>query len=196
MLFRNRFHAPISRGEVTRTVRAWSRPQARVGGRYAVGGTLIEVTAIGQRQLAELTEEDAKHCGVTSTAALVAEMGRTSRGQTPEHVWVIDFRAVGPVPAREPVGVSAEAVGIARKKLEAMDARAPTPWTGMFLALIGARPAVAARYLAEDVGMERLAFKADVRRLKALGLTNSLEVGYELTELGRAVMEAMERAAR
>jgi hypothetical protein len=35
-------------------------------------------------------------------------------------------------------------------------------------------------------GRERLEFKRDVRKLKELGLTLSLEVGYELSPRGRA----------
>ena len=42
------------------------------------------------------------------------------------------------------------------------------------LRLIADRPGVRAGDLAEQLGRERLAFKADVRKLKALGLTESL----------------------
>ena len=37
-------------------------------------------------------------------------------------------------------------------------------------------------------GRERLPFKADVRKLKELGLTESLEVGYRLSPRGRALL--------
>jgi hypothetical protein len=189
MLFRGRFHVPIARGEVTRTVRTWSRPQARIGGHYNVGGTLIEVTAIEQRPLEGLSDEDARRCGLDSLDALFGELRRAARDPLPPSAWVIHFRAIGPRPPRPSPAVSPESISAAIAKLEAMDSRAPSPWTARFLALIGKRPGTAARYLAEDVGLERLAFKADVRKLKALGLTNSLEVGYELTDLGRAVVE-------
>jgi hypothetical protein len=36
------------------------------------------------------------------------------------------------------------------------------------------------------MGRERLAFKTDVRKLKALGLTESLPVGYRLSPRGEA----------
>ena len=39
--------------------------------------------------------------------------------------------------------------------------------------------------------MERMPFKANVRKLKELGLTISLEVGYELSTRGRAVLQAL-----
>ena len=38
---------------------------------------------------------------------------------------------------------------------------------------------------------ERLAFKRDVRKLKELGLTESLDVGYRLSPRGRAVLDRL-----
>lgn len=39
---------------------------------------------------------------------------------------------------------------------------------------------------------EKLAFKADVRKLKELGLTESLDVGYRLSARGEAALAALE----
>jgi len=55
------------------------------------------------------------------------------------------------------------------------------------LDLIAGHLGVPARILADRLGREKLAFKRDVRTLKELGLTHSLEVGYELSPRGRAV---------
>ena len=49
------------------------------------------------------------------------------------------------------------------------------PWTYEYLELIRDRPEVRAADLAESVGRERVDFKRDVRRLKELGLTESLD---------------------
>jgi predicted transcriptional regulator len=68
------------------------------------------------------------------------------------------------------------------------------PWAYEYLRLIADRPAVRAGDLAESVGRERLDFKRDVRRLKELGLTESLEIGYRVSPRGRAVLNA--RSAR
>ena len=57
------------------------------------------------------------------------------------------------------------------------------------LRLIADRPGVRAGDLAAESGRERLEFKADVRKLKALGLTESLEVGYRLSPRGRAYLD-------
>ena len=50
--------------------------------------------------------------------------------------------------------------------------------------------------LAEKCGRERLPFKADVRKLKALGLTISHEVGYELSPRGQAYLRLTARSSR
>ncbi|MGH2813602.1 MAG: hypothetical protein ACRDLC_00450, partial [Actinomycetota bacterium] len=62
------------------------------------------------------------------------------------------------------------------------------PWTHLTLRLIGDRPGVRAAELAAAAGRERHPFKTDVRKLKELGLTESLEVGYRLSARGRALL--------
>ena len=55
--------------------------------------------------------------------------------------------------------------------------------------LIERCPATLAADIAHSIGREKLPFKADVRKLKELGLTESLEVGYRLSPRGRAYLE-------
>jgi hypothetical protein len=75
------------------------------------------------------------------------------------------------------------------ERLDRWDAaRADGPWTRQLLRLIAERPAVRAPDLAASLGRETLPFKRDVRKLKELGLTRSLEVGYELSPRGRAYL--------
>jgi hypothetical protein len=66
-------------------------------------------------------------------------------------------------------------------------------WTIPTLRLIRRRPRIAASRLAASLGRERDPFKIDVRKLKRLGLTQSFEVGYELSPRGRALLEALGR---
>jgi predicted DNA-binding transcriptional regulator YafY len=63
-----------------------------------------------------------------------------------------------------------------------------TPWTRETLRLIRARPGVRAADLARDLGHAHDEFKRDVRKLKNLGLTISLETGYRLTPKGEALL--------
>jgi Mn-dependent DtxR family transcriptional regulator len=62
------------------------------------------------------------------------------------------------------------------------------------LRLIAERPAVRAGDLAAALGRETHPFKIEVGKLKRLGLTESLDVGYRLSPRGRAVLERIDGA--
>jgi hypothetical protein len=65
---------------------------------------------------------------------------------------------------------------------------ADSPWTRKTLELIERLPGVVSTELAEQMGMERFAFKKLVYKLKRLGLTHSLEVGYRISPRGAAYL--------
>ena len=67
------------------------------------------------------------------------------------------------------------------------------PWAREVLELIAEQPATLAADLAAQRGQERLAFKRDVRKLKELGLTESLQRGYRLSPRGRAFLSGAKR---
>ena len=64
------------------------------------------------------------------------------------------------------------------------------------LEIIDSHPAVRAGDLCGMAGQERLPFKLNVRKLKALGLTESLEVGYRLSPRGVALLDWLRRGVR
>src|SRR5205823_12671739 len=76
------------------------------------------------------------------------------------------------------------------RRLERLDnASSHGPWTRETLRMIADRPAVRAPDLAASVGRETQPFKIDVRKLKNLGLTISLEKGYRLSPRGIAYLQ-------
>jgi hypothetical protein len=77
--------------------------------------------------------------------------------------------------------------------LRRLDARSSDgPWTRRTLELIRSHPAVRAADLCQLLKQEKVPFKANVRRLKSLGLTESLEIGYRLSARGSAVLRWLE----
>lgn len=87
--------------------------------------------------------------------------------------------------------LDAAALAALAARLDRLDrASSHGPWTRATLAAIAARPAVRASDLAASFGRETAPFKIDVRKLKNLGLTYSLAVGYELSPRGRAFLAA------
>jgi hypothetical protein len=50
-------------GDITLSVRLWTRPQVREGGRYRVGPGLIEVDAVELVPFSAITEADVRRAG-------------------------------------------------------------------------------------------------------------------------------------
>jgi hypothetical protein len=89
----------------------------------------------------------------------------------------------------EQTSLSAADVAAVTKRLDRMDADSKVgPWTRRTLQLISEQPGVVSTVLARQMGVERYAYKALVYKLKRLGLTYSLEVGYSITPRGRAYL--------
>ena len=81
-------------------------------------------------------------------------------------------------------------------RLERLDrASSHGPWTMATLHLIRRRPHTRAPDLAAELGRERDPFKIDVRKLKNLGLTESLQVGYRISPRGRAVLATLDETS-
>ena len=189
MLFEQRFWEPIASGEVTVTFRRWKRRQAVAGKRQRTAAGIIEVTAVDVVTEADVTLQDAHAGGYPSVEALVADL----RGTPDLPLYRIRFRAVaGPDPRAELAASAAltdDDVAALEQRLARLDvASSHGPWTAETLAIIAERPAVRAGDLADAVGRERLPFKEDVRKLKNLGLTISIGVGYRLSPRGEAFL--------
>jgi hypothetical protein len=183
MLFPNRMHDALRDGSITVTFRNWKRPQAKVGGRYRTGGGDLVVESIEPVRSGAITDADARRAGSVDAATLRQEM----RWGDDLTVLRIAFRReepTGPPPA--PTLDDAEI----DRRLDRLDASSTAgPWTRATLDVIARRPAVRAGDLAAELGRERLLFKADVRKLKQLGLTESLDLGYRLSPRGRAYLD-------
>jgi hypothetical protein len=174
----------IGRGEVTVAFRRWTRPTVKLGGSLTTRVGVLAIDAVDAIEPDDITVADAKAAGHESPEAVMAAIGDRT-GQ----LYRVRFHVAGPDPRlslREQDELTADDVTTLTKRLGRLDARPSGPWTRRFLELIAEQPGVRAGDLADEVGMERLVFKTDVRKLKALGLTESLEVGYRLSPRGRA----------
>jgi hypothetical protein len=189
MLFQTRFHEAIRSGEITCTVRIWRRPHVRIGGRYRLGQGAIEVDRILEAGFDALTPALARRTGFASLVELL-KVAKHGHG---ERVFIIDFHYVDRTtlgPVTDTKGLDRPALTELLAKLDAMDARSRRAWTRETLRAIAKHPGTRATDLAAELGRERDEFKKDVRKLKALGLTLSLEVGYRVSPRGSAVLEA------
>ena len=192
VLFRSRQIRDIAEGRVTVNFRHWRRAQAKVGGRYQLGTGLIEVDRVEVVRPDVVSDTDLVRAGIAR-----ADLERlVDRGEPGARLYRIEFR-YNPVddrprpPALE-TELTAEDVQALRTRLARMDAASSAgPWTAATLHTIGERPATRAADLAASLGRDTPSFKSDVRRLKALGLTESLEVGYRISPRGRAFLDRL-----
>lgn len=176
-------------GTVTLAFRRWDQPRVAVGGTQRTVAGVLRFDAVTEVQDAELTESDAAAAGFPDLGALRTALAR-GRGSRLYRVELSFDRPDERVTLRETLPNVAELEHITTA-LDRMDAARRTgPWTREILRLIAERPAVRAPDLAASLGRETTPFKLDVRKLKELGLTHSLAVGYELSPRGRAYLDA------
>jgi hypothetical protein len=132
---------------------------------------------------------DAVAAGYRTVADAVADL----RGDPGDPVYLLRVR---PVDEPDPRDVLAHDTELSTSDIEEIARRlarydavsARGPWTEETLDIIRRRPAVRAGDLAAELGREMPPFKVDVRKLKNLGLTISLEVGYRLSPRGEAYL--------
>lgn len=175
-------------GSIDRAFRRWDRPRVRVGGRQRTSLGVIGFTSVEPIDREAITEADADRAGFASLERLLAVLDR--RPDRP--IYRVGLELVGPDPRvalREAKPTEEEIVEIARR-LDRLDrASHHGPWTKSVLEAIRDRPGTRAADLAASMGREKLPFKLDVRKLKELGLTESLRPGYRLSPRGAAVAE-------
>jgi hypothetical protein len=197
MLFRSAFHREILGGNITLTFRRWSSPRVKAGRRYRFGADgVLEVRHVGAVEVRDITAREAKRAGYAGRDQLLVDLAKGDDLLPADRVYRIAFRYVGePDPRAELAKTSRLSDADAAALIEClarMD-RASThgPWTRATLELIQRSPRVPASRLAAQMKRETLPFKADVRKLKALGLTRSFEVGYEVSPRGRALLRRL-----
>jgi hypothetical protein len=183
----------IRKGAITLAFRRWRRPSVKTGGSLLTAIGQLEIRSVEAIQLADVTAPEAARAGYRTLELLRADLS-PYEGQ----LYRIEFGSVRPDPRlalreQPPSELEVEAI---LAKLAAMDARAPQPWTAKTLKTIHQYPGIRAGDLASKVSMDRLPFKVNVRKLKALGLTISLEVGYELAPRGELILQALESTSR
>jgi len=180
--------ARIRDGEVDLAFRRWERPRLLVGTKMRTSIGLVEVTSVAQ--VDDIRDDEAVRAGAPREQLL-----KLMAGKVPAPIWRVGLRYAGDDPRvalRDQGDLSAEARVALVERLDRFDRASRTgPWTREVLALIAANPAKRAPDLAVQLGRETAPFKRDVRKLKELGLTESLEIGYRLSPRGVALLEGL-----
>jgi hypothetical protein len=191
MLLRAETLARIAAGEVTLAFRKWRRPTVRSGGTLLTRAGQLWIRSVAVIEAADITEADAARAGYPSRDVLIDEL----EGRADGAIHRIEFDGLGPDPRhalRESQPGESDAVEL-RRRLDRLDAASSDgPWTLKTLVAIRDHPGLRAGDLCLLVGQDRARFKPNVRKLKRLGLTISLEVGYRLSPRGAALLRVMD----
>jgi hypothetical protein len=195
MLFRQHVLDRIATGEITLAFRRWQRPTVKPGGRLRTAAgelAILHVDSIGE---SDITEPAARRAGYASPHALLEDLCNGREGT----LYRIEFRLAGPdtrITLREQSDLTDDEFADIALRLKRWDAASSVgPWTRRVLELIGTHPAVRAGDLADLGGFEKEWLKVRVRKLKNLGLTESLHPGYRLSPRGASVYQRLAQSS-
>ena len=197
MRFEQRLRDGIHSGEIALAFRRWKRSQVVPGHRYRTGTGMVEVESVDVVEPSAVDAAQAREAGYASVGELLADL----RGDPDLPVYRIRLRRVDVPDPRDELARSArlteaDVVAITARLARMDRSSSRGPWTGAVIELIAERPATVSTVLADALGWERQDFKLHVRRLKELGLTLSLDVGYRLSPRGESYLNCLRSGQR
>lgn len=171
----------IASGRVDTQFRRWRRPTVKAGGTLLTAVGTLAIDAV-EPVSDDIDDEEARRAGFSDARDLMATLAKRGEGQ----LYRIRLHHIGADP-RIALRASLDDLSDVQAKLARMDGE--VPWTRAVLVSIAENPGLSAQQLADRFGMEKQVFKTRVRRLKTLGLTESLETGYRISPRGKAILE-------
>ncbi|MBX3171795.1 MAG: hypothetical protein KF760_30570 [Candidatus Eremiobacteraeota bacterium] len=182
MLFPKKLWAGLEDGSITLAFRRWRKAAAKAGSTQRFAGGVLAFAEVQPIPLKAITAADARRAGFASKAELLKAL--QGEGQ----LYRIVLRYAGPdrrIELRQQA-LQSDEIDSLKKRL--------ARWQALpILQAIRDNPGRRAPDLAASFGKETLPFKAQVRRLKELGLTESLRIGYRLSPRGAELLEHLER---
>ncbi len=94
MMFSRDLRDPVARGEVTVSIRLWSRPQVKVGSRYRTAGVIIEIDSLEVLPFSAVTEDDVAASGEADREALRARAAHSGPIDDDTLVHRVEFHLV------------------------------------------------------------------------------------------------------
>ena len=189
MQFEPRLRTGLHDGSITMAFRRWRRAQVVAGHQYRTGLGMVLAESVDIVEPSDITLAQARDAGFPSAGALVSDL----RGDPALPIYRIRFRPLESPDPRDALAASdaltdADAAAIAKRLTRMDEASKRGPWTRDVLEIIARQPAVVSTMLAAELDWDRGDFKLHVRRLKELGLTISLDVGYRISPRGAAYL--------
>jgi len=192
MLLKNKTIEGIQSGKITLIFRRWKKPGVKKGGTQMTQKGVVGIDDIRIVKEDEITDRAAKKAGYESKAELLEQMYDRD-----EDLYRIKIHCVGEDPRkalRVNDKLSTKQLDEIMSKLRKLDQNSQRGnWTQLYLQMIHDQPNTHAAILAEQIGLTIPTFKPWVRKLKALGLTESLRPGYRLSPRGEKVLAELRK---
>ena len=192
MLIKNAILDRIKAGEISLILRRWKRAGVKEGGTQMTQRGVLGIDSVKVVTEKQITGKDAKAAGFLSKTDLLADLYDRD-----EDIYRIGVHWVGEDPRkalRADDKLSKQELEEILEKLRKLDQGSQRGnWTQLYLQMIHDQPNTHAQILAESIGLSIPTFKPWVRKLKALGLTESLRPGYRLSPRGEKVLHVLRR---
>ena len=103
MTFTKRLREGVRRGEITSSVRIWTRPHVKVGNRYPMEEGAIEVDSIEPIGMPDITPELARESGFLG----VLDLLKVAKHGSGSNIYLIRFHFIPPARNAKPASQSA-----------------------------------------------------------------------------------------
>jgi hypothetical protein len=191
MLFKSKFSNLIKAGKIETAFRKWTRPTVKEMGTLITAVGQLRINSVKKINYNAITDREILEAGYASRKELDEELSFKSVGE----IYRIKFKLEGEDPRielRQHDDLSGVELDALQKKLEALDARSQIKgWPLRILQAVNKEPGLLAVQYASKLGYEKMWFKLHIRKLKNLGLTISLERGYEISPRGKVFLKSV-----
>ena len=192
MLIKREHLKGIKARHISLVFRRWRRATVRAGGKLRTAVGELAIDAVDIITDGEITDIDARHAGFSSRDELITELHKRQDGSL--YRVRLHFAGSDPrVALRQKLKFLEDNLSQIDRTLRRLDSNSPRgSWTIQVLRNIADHPGTPAANLATFIGAEKKWLKLNIRKLKALGLTESLPVGYRLSPRGKVVLRKIE----
>lgn len=189
MLFKEIHLQGIKSGKICLAFRKWQKASVKAGSLIHTSIGLVEISKITAVDENDITDEDALSAGFTNKNELLKSFAHNNTG-TIFKIYVAYHSPDPRIELREQTELTAQQFEDLEMKLARLDKYSRQGnWTESVLLAIKDNHNVHAKGIAALTGFEKEWLKQNIRKLKNLGLTISHTTGYELSPLGKTLIQ-------
>jgi hypothetical protein len=193
MLIKHQVLERIADGTVTLAFRRWKRPTVKTGGQLRTAVGILAIDAVTVINIDQITEEEAQKAGYLSCSELLQTLNENGEGA----VYRISFHFAGQDPRevlREQINLTDNELAKVHRHLTQLDLKSQEgSWTMAVLKLIKQHPGLRATELAASAHLDLQILKVKVRKLKEIGLIESIaRGGYRLSPRGCEILNRLD----